>query len=52
MTHTPEQMAIWRRAERIRLCMDTARAVRLALAERDAEQSPAEVRAPALCNTP
>lgn len=51
MTHTPAQLAIWRRMERIRLCFANSRAVRVALAERDASaQSPAEERAPALCN--
>lgn len=53
MTHTDEQLAVWRRMERIRVCFDASRAVRVALAERDAsQQSPAEARAPALCNTP
>jgi hypothetical protein len=43
MTHTPEQLAIWRRMERIRLCIDASRAVRVALANRHVSgQRPAE----------
>lgn len=36
MNHTPQQLAVWRRMERIRLYLEAARAHRVALARQKA----------------